>query len=165
MHRSPRPVAALTHRFQVGHGYAPVVGLPVALTVTAHLDDEPLGQGVDHTDAYAVQTARDLVALPAELAAGVELGHDDLDGRAVVLFGHDSNGDTPAVVDDAHGRIGADSDVDAGAVAGQSLVYRVVDHLIDEMVQASVPGRPDVHARPLANGLQTFQYLDVTCVV
>ena len=45
---------------------------------------EPLGQRVDDRDADAVQAAGDLVALAAELAAGVEHGEHDL-GRGLAL--------------------------------------------------------------------------------
>ena len=73
--------------------------------------------------------------------------------------------DAAAVVDDAHRGIGADGDVDAGAAAGQGLVDGVVDHLVNEMVQTPMPGGPDVHARPLADGLQALEDLDVACVI
>ena len=52
--------------------------LPVAL----HLRDEPLGERVDDGDAHAVQAAGDLVAVAAELAAGVQLRQHDRRARA-----------------------------------------------------------------------------------
>ena len=55
-----------------------------------------------------------------------------------------------------HGDVCADGDIDAGAEAGQGLVYGVVHHLIHQVVKATMPGGPDVHARSLANRLQTF---------
>ena len=60
--------------------------LPVDLPVAAHLGDEPLRERVDDRDADAVQAARDLVALAAELAAGVELRQDDRE-RGQALLG------------------------------------------------------------------------------
>ena len=68
------------------------------MAVSAHLDVEPLGKGVDHTHPYAVQTARDLVPFAAELAAGVQLGHDYLKSRPVEL-GHVLDRDAATVVD------------------------------------------------------------------
>ena len=49
-------------------------GLLVLLAVAAHIDGKPLGTGVDHRSAHAVQAAGHLVAgiLAAELAAGVQ---------------------------------------------------------------------------------------------
>ncbi|MBQ1503491.1 MAG: hypothetical protein IIZ35_05740, partial [Clostridia bacterium] len=52
----------------------------VSLTLVAVVDLEPERQGVDDRRADAVQTARDLVALAAELTAGVKDREDDLEG-------------------------------------------------------------------------------------
>ena len=128
----------------VGHPAA--VALPEAMAVAAHLDHQPVREGVDHRDPHAVKAARDLVALAAELAAGVELGHDDLEGGLAELR-HLLDRDAPAVVDHPHRTIRQHGDVDAVAEPGERLVDRVVDHLVDQMVQAAGPGRPDVHAR------------------
>ncbi len=46
-------------------------------------------------------------------------------------------------------------------MAGQRLVDGVVDDLVDHVVQArAVVGVADIHARPLANGIQALQNLD-----
>ena len=55
--------------------------LAVDLAVARDLGDEPLGERVHDRDADAVQAARDLVAVAAELPAGVQLGQDDLERR------------------------------------------------------------------------------------
>jgi hypothetical protein len=47
-----------------------------------------------------------------------------------------------------------DRDVDPGGAAGERLVDGVVDHLVDEVVQAAQAGRPDVHAGTLADRLE-----------
>ena len=68
--------------------------------VAADLDVQRLGQRVDDRDADAVQAAGDLVAAAvAELAAGVQDGEHDLDGRLSLLL-HDRDGDAAAVVGD-----------------------------------------------------------------
>jgi hypothetical protein len=112
-----------------------------------------------------VQTAGYLVTFAAELAAGVKFGHDDLDGRTGVLVLHGADGDAATVVPHLNRRIGTDGDLDVVAIARQGLVDGVVDNLVHEMVQSPVPGRPDVHAGPLAHRFQAFEYLDVTRVV
>jgi hypothetical protein len=52
------------------------------------------------------------------------------------------------------------------SISGQRLVDGVVDHLIDQVVQAHLASRADVHGRTQTNRLQTFQDLDVfACIV
>ena len=71
-----------------------------------------------------------------------------------------------AVVLDGDRPVEVDHHVDAIAEAGQRLVDRVVDDLVDHVVQARpVIGVADVHAGPLANGIQTLQDLDALFVV
>ena len=114
-----------------------------------------------------MQTARDLVAVVVELAAGVEHGQHDFGRRLAALVLVDR--DAAAVVDDRDGVVDVDRDVDLVAVAGQRLVDRVVDDLVDEMVQPRRAGRPDVHGGTLAHRLQAFEDLDlggaVVCAV
>ena len=146
------------------HGHAVLEGHPEDVAALAHLDVEPLGEGVDHGRADAVQATGHLVAAAAELAAGVQLGQDELDGGdvlAVALAG----GDAAAVVGDAHRAVGQDRHVDVGRVAGQGLVDGVVDDLPDQVVQAALAGRPDVHAGPLADGVESLEDLDLGGVV
>ena len=51
--------------------------------------------------------------------------------------------------------------VDLGGVAGERLVDGVVDDLVDHVVQAgAVVGVADIHARPLAHGVEALQDLD-----
>src|SRR6202042_1707206 len=70
-----------------------LVGLPPDVAIAPDLEVDALRQGVDHRHADAVQTTGDLVtAALAELAAGVQDGHDDLDGGASLLL-HHRNGD------------------------------------------------------------------------
>ena len=51
------------------------------------------------------------------------------------------------------------------AVAGQSFVDGVVDHLVDEMVKAAGAGGADVHAGAFADRLEAFEDLDILGVV
>ena len=51
--------------------------------------------------------------------------------------------------------------VDELGVAGERLVDGVVDDLVDHVVQAgAVVGVADIHARPLAHGVEAAQHLD-----
>ena len=142
---------------------AALVALLVHLAVAPDLELEPLGQRVDHRHADAVQAAGDLVAVVVELAAGVQHGQHDLGRRLAALVQIDRN--AAAVVDDRDRVVDVDRDVDLVAVAGQRLVDRVVDDLVDEVVQAGRAGRPDVHRGPLADRLEALEDLDLVGAV
>ena len=76
-------------------------------------------------------------------------------------IGMDVNGDAAPVIGDADRAIGCDADVDAVAVAGESLVHCVVQQLLDEVMKSVHSGAADVHSRADADGFQPFQYLNI----
>ena len=124
-----------------------------------------LRERVDHRDADPVQPARHLVRDLVELTAGVELCHDDL-GRRDLLLVVEVGGNAAAVVGDRHRAVAVEHHLDGVAIAGQRLVNRVVDDLVDHVVEArAVVGVADVHARPLAHGVEPTQDLDGIGVV
>ena len=145
-------------------GLALGVFLLVDLAVAVDVDGHVVAQGVDAAHAHAVQAAADLVAVLVELAAGVQHRHDDLEGRAVLLLVH-VNGYAAAVVLHGDAVVGVDVHVDLGAVASQGLVYRVVNNLVDKVVQAALVHVADVHGRAHAHSLQSFKYGNITRTV
>ena len=138
--------------------------LAVDLPVAAHLGDEPLGERVDDRDADAVQAAGDLVAVAAELAAGVELRQDDRERGQALLRDHVDR-DARAGVANGHRVVRMDRDVDEVVAAGERLVDRVVDHLVDEVVEAARARRADVHPGPQPDRLEALEDGDVLCGV
>ena len=76
----------LADDLDVGQRDAALELLAVDLAVAAHLGDEPLGERVDDRDADAVQAAGDLVAVAAELAAGVQLRQHDRQRRQPLVL-------------------------------------------------------------------------------
>jgi hypothetical protein len=89
----------------------------------------------------------------------VELGHDELERRDVLLR-MDAHGDATAIVLYADDVVLLEDYSNVGAITGQGLVYRVIDDLVDEMMQAIDAGRADVHAGPLADRLEPLKHLD-----
>ncbi len=137
--------------------------LEPVLAVAVDLDREPLGQGVDHRHTDTVETAGHLVALAAELAAGVEHGEHDL-GRALALVLARLvrvDRDAATVVVDPAPTVGEQRDADAVAIARHRLVDRVVDHFPDQVMETLQAGGPDVHARTLADRIEALEDLDV----
>ncbi|MBB5441940.1 hypothetical protein HDG38_000529 [Paraburkholderia sp. WSM4177] len=111
-----------------------------------------------------MQAARHLVAVLVELAAGVQLGHHDFGGAAlrIVLVVHLQAGrHAAAVVGDRDRVVRVDDHLDVVAMPGERFVDRVVEHFEHEVVQTgAIRCIPDVHPRPLAHGVQTFEDLD-----
>src|ERR1700735_5528277 len=130
------------------------------MAVAGDVDLEPPGQGIDHRDPHAVQSAADRVAavLTAEFAARMELRHHYVDGGGT--GGVHGDRDTAAVVNDLDTTVFEDPHIALAGVAGHRLVHRVVDHLPNEVVQTSFPGGPDVHAGAFADRLQPFEHGD-----
>ena len=56
-----------------------------------------------------------------------------------------------------------DRDVDQVVAAGERLVDRVVDHLVDEVMKAARARRPDVHAGSQTDRLEALEDRDVLC--
>ncbi len=107
-----------------------------------------------------MQAAGHLVRLVIELAAGVEVGHNRLQGglpRSRVLVDRDA----AAVVLDDYRAVGLDADVDFVAEAGHRLVDAVIDDLVDEVVKAAGVSGAYVHAGAAAYSLQPLQDLDI----
>jgi len=100
--------------------------LPVDLAVAFDVSRQPLGEGVDDGDAHTVQAAGDLVALTAELRAGMQLRQDDLE-RGDTLPGKPVDGDAAATVTDRHRVVGVNRDLDRVVEARESFVDRVVE--------------------------------------
>ena len=91
-----------------------------------------------------MQPTGHLVAVPSELAAGMELREDD-GQRRESLLGDEVDRDAGSGVADGHRVVRMDGHVDDVIPVGERLVDRVVDHLVDEMMQAARARRTDVH--------------------
>ncbi len=105
-----------------------------------------------------MQAAGDLVSAPAELAAGVEDRVHDFEGilpGRVLADGHAS----AVIAHDDHA-VRLDGDVDGGGMTRHRLIDRVVDDLPDEVMQAALIGRADVHARAASDRLEALEDLD-----
>ena len=132
----------------------------VFLAVAPDGELEPGRERIDDGNADAMQAARNLVGVLVELSAGVELRHDDF-GRRHALALVDVGRDAAAVVAHGAGAVGIERDHDVLGEARQRLVDGVVDDLVDHVVQAgAVVGVADIHARPLAHGIEPLEHLD-----
>ena len=92
--------------------------------------------------------------LPAELAAGMEDGHDHLERGDFALF-MDVDGDAAAIIDDAHAISRQKRDLDVIGKTSHSLVAGVVEDLSYKLMRPSgpvvpmyMPGRLRTASRP-----------------
>ena len=135
--------------------------LAVELPVSRRdLGDQPLRERVHDRDADAVQAAGHLVAVAAELAAGVELRQHD-GHRRHPLLGDDLDRDAAPAVSHRDRVVGVDRHLDRLVVAREGLVDRVVDDLGDEVMEAPRARRADVHAGAQPDRLEAFEHGDV----
>ena len=151
----------LARRQRAGRRAALLVALGPHLAAAPDLDLEPLAERVDDRDADAVQTARDLVGRVLELAAGVQDGQHDLGRRLAASPCGCRRGCRGRCRRSEHGAVGVQDDLDRVAVAAERFVDRVVDGLVDEVVQTVGARVADVHGGALADRLQALEHLDV----
>ncbi len=162
LERRERRIRALLAGVGEDAGLAPVEGHGPGLAVAVDLDVEALRQGVDDGCAHPVQSAGGRVGAAAELAAGVQLGEDDLDAGEAGL-GLDVHGDTAGGVAHLDALVGVQHDIDAGSVPAEGFVDRVVDDFPQAMHEAAGVGGPDIHAGPLAHRLESLENGKVPC--
>ena len=101
-----------------------------------HLHRQPFRQRVDNARAHAVQTAGDLIASAAELAARVQHGVDDLE-RGAPRLRLNVDGDTAAVIHNSDGVALVDRHFNFRAVARKRFIDGVIHNFIDEVMQAA----------------------------
>ena len=106
-----------------------------------------------------MQPAGHLVRTLAEFAAGVKVGEDQLQGGYLV-YGMLVHRNAPAVVLHGAGTVEMDRHPDRLRIAGQRLVYGIVDDLENAVVEPPFMGVPDVHVGPLSHTLQALEFLD-----
>ena len=140
-----------------GDQAALVLLLPdMAVAVDLHL--APLGEEVDHRHAHAMEAAGGLVGALLELAAELEDRHHPLERGDVAIhllreLRVPLDRDATAVVLDGHAAVHIDRDAHPLRMARHAFVDRVVDDLVDEMVETTGGVVADVHAEPFADML------------
>ena len=111
-----------------------------------------------------MQASGDGVSGPAELAARMELRHDELDaGELGLAFG--IHRDPAAVVADLDRAVGAQDHLDALGPSAHGLVDGVVDDLPHAVEQAAAVVGPDVHPGALPHRVQALEHREVACGV
>ena len=132
----------------------------VYLTVTLDINITPLGQGVDHRSADAMQAAGYHVGLAAEFSPGMKHGHYRFQG-GYLGGGMNIYRDTAPVIRDAYGIILINCHNDTIAATGHGFIDAVISNLVYQVMKPALVGTPDVHAGTAPYGFTSTQYLDI----
>ena len=143
---------------------ASLIPLLEDLAVLPDFELQPLGERIHHGNPDTVQSAGNRVGPLFELAPGVQHRQGHLGGRLLLGRMH-AGRDAPPVIDHHHASIDLDRHVDRFAEPGHVLVHAVVDHFVDEVMEAVGSRAPDVHGGALADRIQALQDLDLVRVI
>lgn len=133
------------------------------LTVT-DFNFQPFRQSIYNRSTNTVQTAGDLVSAAAEFTACMQNGKDNCYSRNAQLW-LNANWNASSIILNTDNISRQKVDQNLGTVSCQNLIDRVVHDLIDQMMKTLWAGGTDIHTRTLAYCVQTFQNLNITCVV
>ncbi len=155
------PVGRAPGLFQLALRLAALEGHAVKLLLARNLHLHALGQRVGDRDADAVQSARGVVDLGVELAAGVQRAHDHFERGFVLELRMRVDRNAAAIVGDADEAVRLHLDFDPAGMAGERLVHGIVDHLGEQVMQRLLVGAADIHAGAAAHRLEPLQHLDM----
>ena len=133
--------------------------LNITLAVAADFGFQIVGQRIDATHPYAVQSARYLVRAFIELTSCVQNGHHYLQSRFFLFLVYIDR-DTATIVLDSNGVILIYRNRYIFAISCQGFVDRVVNHLINKMMQTFLPHIAYVHCRAFTYRLEPLEHLD-----
>jgi len=153
--------------FQLAGRLALRIRLLPGKTIAPDLQVQFFAERVHTGNANAVQSAGNFVRRCIELAAGMERGHDHLSRRNFFSVDvHRIDGNAAAVIHDSDGIIDMNCDINLVGVSGERFINRIVYDFIDQMVQANLARRADVHGRTFTHGLHATQHFDgIRCVI
>lgn len=114
--------------------------------------------------SHTVESPGILVGSLAKFSPRVQVGQNQFN-RGYLEFGMNIDWDAASVVSYGAGPICVESHLHGIAVAGQVLVDGVVQDLVDTVVESALIWVSDIHARTLANGLESLKFIDLRGIV
>ena len=149
----------LTHNLHRRSGSTLAVRLTIDLTIAMYLSDQFHRKGIHARYTYTVQTTRYFITVLIEFTAGVQHRQHDFESRLALLLVH-IGGDTSTVILYGDRVVLVDGYLDVGAITRQSLVDRVIDNLINQVVQTLFAHITNIHCGSFAYCFKTFQHLN-----
>jgi hypothetical protein len=134
--------------------------LLIYIPISLYLSFEVQRKSVHHRAADTVQASGDLVGAAAEFTAGVQGSHYGLQAR---LAGGrvNINRNTSAIIGYGNQSIFIQGYIYTVTIPGHRFVHRVVQDLVNEVLQSSLIGAANVHPWPHPDRFQTLQDPDV----
>ena len=132
-------VAAFAGHLEVGSDLSALEALMMAMASIPNLHLKPFGKGVDRRGADSMQAARNLVTASAELSARVQDGQNHCNGRNSHLW-MKADRDAAPIVPDTDDIPRQDIDLNIGAITCKGLIDRIIDDLVNKVVQAARTG-------------------------
>ncbi|MCG3118401.1 MAG: hypothetical protein ALAOOOJD_00590 [bacterium] len=155
---------AFANGFDIVHRRATGVFLHVDVAVAGNFHHHPFRKRIDDGNADAVQTAGHFVRFFVKLAAGVQLGHHHFERRPFD-DGMEINRNAAPVIFNGDAAIFVDGHLDFITKTDEGLVNGVINDFVDEMMKAARGNIADIHRRPFAHRIETFENGNRTSVI
>ena len=139
-------------------GLAPGIFVPVDTAVSCDRYSHSFREGIDDAGSYTVQSAARLIGIVVKFSSCMKCGKDHPLG-ADAFFMH-SDRDAAPVVFHRTGSVRLQHHRDRIAISRQMLIDRVVNDLVDQVIEAARRHTADIHARPCAHSFKAFQHPD-----
>ena len=140
------------------------VALLISPPIAANLRFGPAGKRGNSFRSHAVKTSTGAVGIFVELGAGAYRGHDHFERGSACCRMH-VHRNAAAIVTHHHTAIDVDLNMNDLAVASQCFIHRVVDKLINEMMQTTGVDIADIHTGAAANVVSIAQDLHIFATV
>ena len=140
---------------QIHHGDTSFITVLIDEATTLDSYSQLCGKGIYHRGTYAVQTTAGLVGGIIEFTAGMK-SREYQALRTDSFFVH-SHGNTTSVIFHGCGAVGFQCHLYRITISGQMLVHRVINDLVDQMIQSLGGDAADIHSGSFSYRFQTFQ--------
>ncbi len=121
---------------------------------------------IDDRGPNSMETSWNLVSwiISTEFSSGMEDSHNRFEGRNS-CFWMNIDWDSSTIILYLTTSIVRETKRDVGTVTSECFIDRIIDDFLYEVITATCISRTDVHAGTLADGLETFEDLDLTRII
>ena len=140
---------------QIHDGDTSLVMILIDAATALDSDSQPCRKCIYYRGTYTVQTTAGLISGVVKFTAGMQ-GREYQTFRTDSFFVH-SHGNTTSVIFHGCGAVGFQCHLYRITISGQMLVHRVINDLVDQMIQSLGGDAADIHSGSFSYRFQTFQ--------